>query len=52
MLNRRKSMNNHILTRMGDGAQVSIPVDEVKEDILSGTRDSAERGKIPDGLIQ
>lgn len=41
-------MNNHILTRMGDGAQVSIPVDEVKEDILSGTRDSAERGKIPE----
>lgn len=40
-------MNNNILTRMGDGQRRSFSATEVKEDLLSGTQDAAERAKIP-----
>jgi dimethylamine--corrinoid protein Co-methyltransferase len=32
---------------MGDGERVSMTPDEVKEDLLVGTQDAADRGKIP-----
>jgi len=40
-------MSNRILVRMGDGERVSMTPDEVKEDLLVGTQDAADRGKIP-----
>jgi dimethylamine--corrinoid protein Co-methyltransferase len=40
-------MPKHILTRMGDGERVSMPADEVKEELLLGTRDAAQNGEIP-----
>lgn len=41
-------MPNNILTRMGDGERVSMSTDEVKEEILLGTRDAAQDGDIPE----
>jgi len=40
-------MKEKIITRMGDGVRVELPVEQVKADILAGTRDAADRGKIP-----
>jgi len=40
-------MKGTILTRMGDGERVSMPVDELKKDLLEGTMDAAERAAIP-----
>ena len=37
-------MQNNILTRMGDGERVSMPADEVKEELLLGTQDAAQKG--------
>jgi len=37
-----------ILTRMGDGERVTMSVSQVKEDLEAGTRDAADRGKIPE----
>jgi dimethylamine--corrinoid protein Co-methyltransferase len=33
---------------MGDGERVSMPADEVKEDLLLGTQDAAQNGEIPE----
>ena len=41
-------MPDKITTRMGDGARVEMSAEQVKEDILVGTRDAADRGKIPE----
>jgi len=41
-------MQRNIITRMGDGERVSMTVDELKEDLIEGTRDAAERAKIPE----
>lgn len=41
-------MPDKIITRMGDGARVEMSAEQVKEDILVGTQDAAERGKIPE----
>lgn len=41
-------MNHTITTRMGDGEQISISADELREDILAGTKDAAEKGQIPE----
>lgn len=37
-----------ILTRMGDGERITMSVNQVKEDLEAGTRDAADRGKIPE----
>jgi len=41
-------MQDKIITRMGDGARVEFPAEQVKEEILAGTQDAADRGKIPE----
>jgi dimethylamine--corrinoid protein Co-methyltransferase len=41
-------MPDKITTRMGDGARVELSAEQVKEDILAGTLDAADRGKIPE----
>ena len=41
-------MSDKIFTRMGDGERVLMSVEEIKEDIASGTEDAARRGKIPE----
>lgn len=42
------SMQNNILTRMGDGELVTLSAEEIKEDIQAGVRDAAERAEIPE----
>ena len=39
-------MQDKIVTRMGDGARVKLPAEQIKEEILAGTQDAADRGKI------
>jgi len=41
-------MKDKILTRMGDGERVTMPTDEVKEELLLGTQDAAQKGEIPE----
>jgi len=41
-------MAQPIRTRMGDGELVMMPAQEIKEDILEGSKDAAERGNIPE----
>ena len=41
-------MGKKIVTRMGDGVRVVLPAESVKADIRAGTRDAADRGKIPE----
>ena len=41
-------MQDKIITRMGDGARVELSAEQIKEDILVGTQDAADRGKIPE----
>lgn len=41
-------MKDRIRTRMGDGELVSLSIDEVKDDILAGTKDAAKRADIPE----
>lgn len=40
-------MQDNIITRMGDGARIELSAEQVKEDLLAGTKDAADRGKIP-----
>jgi dimethylamine---corrinoid protein Co-methyltransferase len=40
-------MPDNIITRMGNGARVELSPEQVKADILAGTLDAADRGKIP-----
>lgn len=41
-------MKETISTRMGDGQRVFMPKTAVKEDLLKGTKDAAEKGSIPE----
>ena len=41
-------MADNVLTRMGDGERVLLSSDVVKEDLLAGTKDAAERAGIPE----
>jgi dimethylamine--corrinoid protein Co-methyltransferase len=41
-------MKDKILTRMGDGERVTMHADEVKEELLLGTQDAAQKGEIPE----
>lgn len=39
---------NQIFTRMGDGEPVSLSINQVREDLLAGTQDAADKGDIPE----
>jgi len=41
-------VTDQILVRIGDGERISMSAKEVKEDILAGTQDAADRGQIPE----
>jgi dimethylamine--corrinoid protein Co-methyltransferase len=41
-------MQKAVITRMCDGERISMPVDEVKEELLLGTQDAAQKGEIPE----
>jgi dimethylamine--corrinoid protein Co-methyltransferase len=41
-------MPDKIMTRMGDGARIELSPEQVQADILAGTQDAADRGKIPE----
>ncbi|UCG54678.1 MAG: [dimethylamine--corrinoid protein] Co-methyltransferase, partial [Dehalococcoidia bacterium] len=41
-------MSEDISTRMGDGQRITMSVAQVKEDLVAGTKDAAERGEIPE----
>ena len=41
-------MHRQIITRMGDGERVSMSPEQVREDIITGTHDAAQRGQIPE----
>jgi len=41
-------MDEGILTRMGDGQRVKMSAAQIKEDLLAGTKDAADKGKIPE----
>ncbi len=41
-------MEKEILTRMGTGQRVKMSAAQVKEDILAGMKDAADRGSIPE----
>ncbi len=40
-------MGKKIFTRMGDGQRVAMSLEEVKDDLLAGTHDAAQRANIP-----
>jgi len=40
-------MGKHIFTRMGDGERIEMSPEEIKEDLLAGTNDAADRANIP-----
>jgi dimethylamine--corrinoid protein Co-methyltransferase len=40
-------MSDAISTRMGDGERITMSASELKEEILVGTEDAAEKGRIP-----
>lgn len=41
-------MRDNILTRMGDGERISMTAEELKDELLLGTRDAAQKGSIPE----
>lgn len=41
-------MTNKVFTRMGDGERVTMEVSEIRDDIREGTRDAAQRAKVPE----
>lgn len=41
-------MVSEFFTRMGDGSGVYMTAEEIREDILKGVKDAADRGKIPE----
>ena len=43
----RDTMPDQVFVRMGDGERVLMPSDQVKEDLLAGTQDAAQRAEIP-----
>jgi dimethylamine--corrinoid protein Co-methyltransferase len=40
-------MPSKIITSMGDGERLTLSVDALREDLVSGSQDAADRGKIP-----
>ena len=36
-----------ILTRMGDGQRITMSASQVKEDLLAGTQNAADTGRVP-----
>ncbi len=40
-------MQDHNFVRMGDGERVLMSSDQIKEDLLAGTQDAAQRAEIP-----
>ena len=40
-------MSDAISTRMGDGERITMSPSELKEEILAGTEDAAEKGRVP-----
>lgn len=45
-------MQDKIITRMGDGLRVELSTEQVKTDIQAGSRDAADRGKIPELTLE
>ncbi len=41
-------MARKAFTRMGDGERVAMSREEIREDIVTGTREAAQRAKIPE----
>ena len=41
-------MQDTIVTRMGDGERISMPVQEVEQELLEGTQDAAKKAGIPE----
>lgn len=41
-------MEESILTRMGDGQRVKMSPAQVKEELLAGTKDAADKGRVPE----
>ena len=41
-------MEKDVLTRMGDGQRIKMSPAQIKEDLLAGTKDAADRGRIPE----
>jgi len=41
-------MSDGIFTRMGDGERIELDKEELRQELLDGTRDAAEKGKIPE----
>ena len=41
-------MSDEIFTRMGDGERIELDKEELRQELLDGTRDAAEKGKIPE----
>ncbi len=41
-------MGEGIFTRMGDGERIELGADELRQELLDGTRDAAEKGRIPE----
>jgi dimethylamine--corrinoid protein Co-methyltransferase len=41
-------MGDGIFTRMGDGEKIELDKEELKQHLLDGTREAAEKGKIPE----
>jgi dimethylamine--corrinoid protein Co-methyltransferase len=41
-------MQDTIVTRMGDGQRISMPVQEVAQELLEGTQDAAKKAGIPE----
>jgi len=41
-------LGRDILTRMGDGQRIKMSPAQVKEDLLAGTKDAADKGRVPE----
>jgi len=41
-------MGNGIFTRMGDGERIEIDPQELRQDLLDGSRDAAKKGNVPE----
>ncbi len=41
-------MEKDVFTRMGDGQRIKMSPAQIKEDLLAGTKDAADRGRIPE----
>ena len=41
-------MEKEIITRMGNGQRVKMSPAQVKEDLLAGTKDAADKGRVPE----